>query len=1698
MKKFDGKLRLLAFLSEDIPRIQEKGDPAGIERQTKIIKRHLEEIHEIIFHVQELRFENGDESQEIREWSLEAEENLTKYEKDIETLQHALNEIRSNEIKREKEEEEKVLEEIRRRRFEEELKLEEAKLNMKRDLEKKRDESFTAAEKGQVRIKLPKLIISKFQGTFLDWQRFWNQFETEVDKADIAPVSKFSYLKESLITKVRLTIDGLPMTTEGYERAKQILKARYGKPSEVANAHIQTIISLPTIYGSKPLKVQEFYEKLVTSIQTLETMGKLREMNGYVRMTLDKLPGIRADLVRTDDDWQEWGFSQFVEAFRKWCERNAVQIDEPNRSPRRDRVFQTSERDRRLRNCVYCDKSDHRSTECSKTTDVTERKKVLSTKKLCFNCTGAKHRAADCHSKSKCQKCNGKHHTSICDQGMQQIMLATSTEVAKETVTYPVVVVKVNGIKCRALLDTGAGSSYASSTLVDLIGKKPLRVEHKRIEMMMNSVNKKIKVYDLSIANLTGDFMMTAKVSKVEKNVLLHLPNPNYESLVKQYKHLRGVEMDDKDKKSELPIHLILGATEYSRIKTTEIPRIGLQGEPIAELTSLGWTMMSPGSEIDFGQVYLTRSSIMDYEQLCSLDVLGLKDNQNDEQQSVYEEFKEQLVQKPDRSYETGLLWKTNHPPLHNHKTGSLKRLENLVNRLQQNPVLYERYDEIIKDQLAQGIVEIADKEPVGREFYIPHKAVVRDAAESTKVRIVFDASAKTSSASVSLNECLETGPPLQNLLWNVLIRNRLRPIALAGDLKQAFLQVGIREADRDALRFHWIENKDLSKPVVLRFTRALFGLAQSPFLLGGTIEQHLENCKDEYGDFVAEIKASLYVDDVITGGNKLEEVAELKEKAIEIFAKAKFQLHKWHSNKMELEDRIGEDGQQSYAKENLAVKPTETKLLGLNWNKQKDTLAVTFPVEVAQNSKRGILTNLASIFDPLVLASPVTLVGKLLFRECCEQSLPWDKELPKEILNRRKRFEEALPESLEYQRSLCRYEEPIDAIDLHAFGDSSGGGSAAVVYVVIYQRSGISQGLLAAKGRLAKKGYTIPRLELVSAHMAANMVHNVKLALKGFPIRNIYGWLDSTVALHWINGEGNYKQFVANRVKRIREKAYMIWRHVRTNENPADIASRGAKAKQLGERWWKGPEWLSVQENWPEELQTEPIAQTEAEAKAIKEVLSLTVEERSRLEEALEKHGFWITMRITAWINRFVNNCKKRKELRISGPLTAAETERATNQWVQRVQANCEKTSRFNEDKLILNLQKNADGLYECRGRIQGNYPIFLPFEAGFSEELVKDAHLLTIHGGVGLTMELVRRHYWIPKLRQLVKRVINKCYGCKRFHAIAFLKPPEGNLPRDRTEGTRPFQIVGIDYAGPILYRHVNKLCKAYILLVSCSLTRAIHLELVPNQKIEELTRCLKRFVARRGRQEKIYSDNGRTFVAGAKWIRKVMKEEKLQDFLAHQEIKWQFNLSRAPWWGGQFERMVGLVKQSFYKCIGRANLSWKELEEVLLDVEVTLNNRPLSYIEDDIQLPILTPNVMIYGQSNLIPEEDVNNEEEAHMRKRAKYLKRCKDTLWRRWTGEYISALRERHNLKHKTKGRKIKEGDVVLIKGEERNRGKWKIGIVVKLIRGRDGIVRAAKLRTGTSHIERAVQHLYPMELECDIQKEEPATELNPQA
>ena len=191
----------------------------------------------------------------------------------------------------------------------------------------------------------------------------------------------------------------------------------------------------------------------------------------------------------------------------------------------------------------------------------------------------------------------------------------------------------------------------------------------------------------------------------------------------------------------------------------------------------------------------------------------------------------------------------------------------------------------------------------------------------------------------------------------------------------------------------------------------------------------------------------------------------------------------------------------------------------------------------------------------------------------------------------------------------------------------------------------------------------------------------------------------------------------------------------------------------------------------------------------------------------------------------------------------------------------------------------------------------------------------------------------------------------------------PPPGILPVDRTEIGRPFKVIGIDYAGPITYiGKIRNEKKVYLLLFACSLTRTIHLELLNNQTSEGFVCSLKKFVVRRGRPSIIYSDNAKTFKAACKWLENVMKSEQLHGYLASDNIKWKFNLSRAPSWGGQFERLIGLVKQSLYKTIGKANLQWHELKQVILDRHNT-QQQPLMYVEDDMQFSILTPNVLIY---------------------------------------------------------------------------------------------------------------------------------------
>lgn len=262
-----------------------------------------------------------------------------------------------------------------------------------------------------------------------------------------------------------------------------------------------------------------------------------------------------------------------------------------------------------------------------------------------------------------------------------------------------------------------------------------------------------------------------------------------------------------------------------------------------------------------------------------------------------------------------------------------------------------------------------------------------------------------------------------------------------------------------------------------------------------------------------------------------------------------------------------------------------------------------------------------------------------------------------------------------------------------------------------------------------------------------------------------------------------------------------------------------------------------------------------------------------------------------------------------------------------------------------------------------------------------------------------------------------------------------------------------------------------KAYLALYACGLTRGVYLDLLPSLETSKFVDSLKGFIARRGRPCVIYSDNGSTFKAAADWLRKAMKDEEFHTYLSKLDIAWRFNLSRAPWWGGQFERLIGVFKSAFRKAVGNGTLSWGELSDVVLDVEIAMNGRPLSYLEEDVELPVLTPSSMLHLRPSQLPELNAYHIEEPDLRKRAKYLYRCKEAMWSRWTRENVRSLRERHSRSGGKQTSHPSVGEVVIIQDESRNRNSWKLGIVERLIVGRDGIVRGAKLRAGKGVLER---------------------------
>ena len=582
------------------------------------------------------------------------------------------------------------------------------------------------------------------------------------------------------------------------------------------------------------------------------------------------------------------------------------------------------------------------------------------------------------------------------------------------------------------------------------------------------------------------------------------------------FTHLMNLALaDSADGSQDVNIDLLIGA-DFAHLFYLDHVVCGELGVgPVATLSRFGYVLSGPvplvnhvSSHITVAHVLKTQTVVVNNDIEVFEAVKTVWDNENvvESVRNPQNPWKDKIIHNGKR-YEGSLPVKGDHPIIPDTYTVACKRFDSLQTCLLTKPEVFEKYNAVSKEQLNANIVErVYEKteSPPGKMHYIPHREVVRDNRQTTKLHVVYDASSKI-KGEVSLNECLDPGPNLAPLSFNILIRFRAKKVALIGDIEKAFLNVSINPTQRDLLRVLWVDsdNPADSNVVTYRFNRLVFGLTSSPYILNATIHHHLNSYRENYPEFVKLVLNNLYVDDYACSFDTKEESFEHFQKLKLCFLAGGFKLRKWASNCKSLLEDIDsyERSLDANSQSHPICKDDKLKVLGLIWNKQEDTMQFDFSTlkeslkQKAQNelTKRAVMQISAQVYDPLGLLAPVIIPMKCIFQTVCKQTVGWDSILSPELSIEWNKILIDLSNvsTLQFPRfMLPDIELESKSVDIHGFSDASQKAYGACVYVRIEHDKGIDTQLLGAKSRLAPlKGQTIPRMEVMAAALLAQFI---------------------------------------------------------------------------------------------------------------------------------------------------------------------------------------------------------------------------------------------------------------------------------------------------------------------------------------------------------------------------------------------------------------------------------------------------------------------------------------------------------------------------------------------------------------------------------------------------------------------------------
>ena len=1599
-------------------------------------------------------------------------------------------------------------------------------------------------------LSLPSKIYTKFDGNPLRYPAFEATVNDEIMSKDVPDGIKLSRIIEMCEADALRSIRNCPAygtPEEGLKECLKILKERYGADHILTQALIRSLRSTKTV--NKPLEIRDLYDDLRLAQKNLDKLSLKSDFENQelIKNTVKRCPSYIANLWRKkvfsvlEAESKYPTFEQFVEFFKKVSTQandplygqeywNEMMNKKSSSGSGGSNVF-SSVGSSKTQKCVHCS-GDHSLHQCESFIALSPKDRLAQVrqKRLCFLCLRAGHRSVDCRLKqiqctvpgcAKRSSHNTLIHIPIQERQSPAADTGSGTSGApkvgqsgvvpsKKLVYQPIVPVTVsNGelsMKVFALKDSGANTTYASDHLSNMLRLEGPVVSHLQ-HTMSGSGDVSSKLVNCEITSMTGERF---SLNNVLVQSDMQAPFPAQYIDVEKYPWLKDIPLTTVG--HDVKVDLIIGMDRSDLTVPLEYRRHPAdRSAPYAVNTPLGWMLHGPvdsswaRSQPAVGKMAYTESlpAIIDedmYEEVSPAE--DFTDGMSRSEEKVLEFWGENLVMK-DGHFELPIPWKNfQKPSFPDNRHVALKRLNSLKHKLLKQGK-FDEYAKGMQNFIDNDYVEEVPLAEVdlndGSVFYMPHHGVSTEA--KPKLRICFDALTEYEGFSVN-NQTLQ-GPDMINPLRGVLLRFMQYEHAFQGDIKQMYLQCRVPENERNTLRFLWFKNgKIVHYRLCVHFFGGRWCSAASAFCL--------RKAADTFSPtpLVRElIYKSFYVDDCTSSHQKEREMEEVLFGAKNTLIQAAMDLTKIVSNSQTLMEKVPEVDRAPEAK--VIGENVLSKTLGVRWDVSRDCLYYVNRLSYFDSrvTKRQML-RIGKMYCPLGWIQPILHKGKLIFQEACRENIGWDDPVPEHLDVAWRAWVDSLQKVSEliFPRCIMTSEYISSYVELHSFSDGGLYGFGAVSYLrlVSYSTGSIKVHLLAGKSRLCPiKQISVPRSELCGAVENVKLSAMIKEQLTIKVSRCIY-WTDSKILLGYLRNEHRrFKVYVANRVGTIlRHSEASEWLYVPSNENPADVATKGCTVSDLPDSWINGPEFLKVPQEWKdrcsEEISVE-VSEMEMHPGKPEAVSNQVSAEVNPLDRLMNHYSsFYRLKKAVVYLKRFCKYLKDKRNPKKAELITVSELHDAEHVLLSHVQStalkedikNLKKNGKVNQNSSLSRLCPfiHKDGLLRVGGKLGKTsltlgqkHQVIIPKDHRIGKLIVHDYHNAT-HVGTNWLLSLILNKYWIVRIKSYIKYVKRSCVVCRRLYAS-----PEqqymADLPLERClSGNPPFSFVGVDLFGPLYAVQGRSQVKRYGCIYSCMNTRGCHLELLDSLDTESFILGLRRFLSRRGCPKKVYSDNGSNLVSAHKEIKLALKQldkEKVINEARQNDIEWHFNPPLASNFGGFYERMIRSVRSILAAQLSSPvpKMTTEVMRTIFCEVEAILNSRPITKVSLDIDDDsYLTPNhlILLKGYKPMSWGDDIGKSYRSHWQ----IVRKFADDFWKRWVKSYLPALQSRQ--KWLSVRRNLKKGDLVLMVDECQNRGFWNLALVDEVYPSSDGLVRSVAVKTAKKSYDRPVNKLVLLE------------------